>query len=65
MKFDTTGRVLELWTFPKGEDGKERPGELNWLHGIAVDPQGNLYLGDVHGNRAQKFTRMIEDGEGG
>ena len=58
IKFDTAGRVLELWTFPLGKDGKEKPGELNWLHTVAVDAQGNLYLGDVHGNRAQKFIRL-------
>lgn len=56
MKFDTTGRVLQLWTFPKGEDGKEKPGELNWLHAIAVDAQGNLFVGDIKGQRAQKFV---------
>ena len=41
MKFDTSGRVLQLWTLPKGEDGKERPGEVNLLHGIAADADGN------------------------
>jgi len=56
MKFDTTGRVLQLWTFPKGEDGKEKPGELNWLHAVAVDARGNLYVGDIKGQRAQKFV---------
>jgi DNA-binding beta-propeller fold protein YncE len=58
MKFDTSGRVLQLWTFPKGEDGKEKPGELNWLHAIAVDARGNLYVGDVKGKQAQKFVPM-------
>jgi streptogramin lyase len=58
MKFDTTGRVLQLWTFPKGEDGKEEPGELNWLHAIAVDPHGNVFVGDVKGKQAQKFVPM-------
>ncbi len=56
MKFDTTGRVLQLWTFPKGEEGKEKPGELNWLHAVAVDAQGNLFVGDIMGRRAQKFV---------
>ncbi len=58
MKFDTDGKVRELWTFPKGEDGKEKPGELNWVHAIAVDPSGALYLGDINGKRAQRFTRI-------
>jgi hypothetical protein len=58
MKFDTTGRLLQLWTIPKGEDGKEKPGEVNWLHAVAVDAQGNLYVGDVKGKKAQKFVRQ-------
>jgi len=34
-----------------------KPGELDWVHGIGVDAQGNLYLGDIQGQRAQKFVR--------
>lgn len=57
MKFDPSGKVLGLFTFPKAEDGKEKPGEINWIHGIALDSKGNLYLGDIVGKRAQKFVR--------
>lgn len=57
MRLDTAGRVLQLWTFPKGEDGREQPGELNWLHCIALDAKGNLYLGDIKGARLQRFVR--------
>ncbi|MGA2619992.1 MAG: peptidyl-alpha-hydroxyglycine alpha-amidating lyase family protein [Thermoguttaceae bacterium] len=57
MKFDTSGKVLSLWTFPKGKDGKEQPGEVNWLHGIALDAHGNLYAGDIMGRRIQKFVK--------
>ena len=57
MKFDTTGRVLQLWTVPQGRDGQEQPGELNWVHAVAGDAQGNLYAGDILGRRAQKFVR--------
>jgi hypothetical protein len=57
MKFNTEGKVLELHMFPKGNDGQEKPGELNWVHGIAVDGQGNLFLGDITGKRLQKFVR--------
>jgi hypothetical protein len=39
-------------------DGRERPGECNWAHGIAVDSCGNLYVGDIAGRRAQKFVRL-------
>ncbi len=57
MKFDPSGRVLQLWTVPKGKDGQEKPGELNWVHGIAVDSHGNIYATDIMGQRAQKFVR--------
>jgi len=57
MKFNTAGKLLELWTVPKGEDGKEQVGEVNWLHAIAVDSHGDIYVGDIRGARAQKFVR--------
>jgi hypothetical protein len=31
-------------------------GELDWLHGMAVDDSGNLYLGDIKGHKAQRFV---------
>lgn len=55
MKFNTDGKLLQLYTFPKGEDGMEKPGDLNWVHCIAVDSKGNVYLGDIQGKRLQKF----------
>jgi hypothetical protein len=57
VQFNTAGKVLQLWTLPKGEDGCEKPGEVNWLHAIALDRKGNLYLGDIIGRRIQKFVR--------
>jgi hypothetical protein len=36
--------------------GREKPGELDWLHGIALDSKGNVYLGDILGHRVQKFV---------
>jgi sugar lactone lactonase YvrE len=56
MKFNTSGKLLQLWSVPKGEDGKERPGDLNWVHGLAVDSKGNVYAVDVMGRRVQKFV---------
>lgn len=56
MKFNPHGKLLQLWTIPKGEDGKERPGEVNWVHGMAVDSQGDIYVGDIIGKRAQKLV---------
>jgi hypothetical protein len=57
MKFNTEGKLLQLWSVPKAEDGKEQPGECSWVHCIAVDSKGNLYAGDIIGKRAQKFVR--------
>jgi DNA-binding beta-propeller fold protein YncE len=57
-KFDRSGKVLEQWTVPKGQDGKEQPGELNWLHGVAFDSKGNVYAADIKGQRVQKFVRQ-------
>ena len=33
------------------------PGDLNWVHGIALDAKGNIYAGDIKGHRVQKFVR--------
>jgi hypothetical protein len=54
MVFTPDGRVTRLWTFPPGK----RPGELEWVHALAVDRQGNLYAGDIQGRRAQKFLKL-------
>jgi sugar lactone lactonase YvrE len=56
-RFTPAGKLVQLWTVPKGDDGKERPGDLNWVHGMAVDSQGNIYAGDIIGQRVQKFVR--------
>jgi len=56
MKFNTSGKLLQLWSVPKGKDGKEQAGELNWVHGMALDSKGNIYAVDIQGERAQKFV---------
>jgi sugar lactone lactonase YvrE len=58
MRFTLAGKLRQLWTVPKGSDGKEQPGDLNWVHCIAADSKGNLYAGDIYGKRAQKFVRQ-------
>jgi len=57
VKLDTTGKVLEMHTLPKGDDDAEKPGDLNWFHAIALDREGNIYAGDIIGKRVQKFLR--------
>jgi NHL repeat len=54
MVLTPDGRVKRLWMFPKGQ----HPGELEWVHTLAVDSAGTLYLGDIQGKRAQKFLRL-------
>ncbi len=62
MRFDTTGRALELWGFPLAKDGELEPGHLDWMHGMGMDEAGNLYIGDVDEtspvHRLQKFKRL-------
>lgn len=62
IKFDTSGRALELWTFPLSAPGTQVSGQLDWCHGLGVDSQGNLYIGDVADasltHRMQKFIRL-------
>lgn len=49
-------RVLNWWAFPfEPQAAKFKPGVLNWVHAVTVDADGNLFLGDVQGNRIQKF----------
>ncbi len=58
MRFTPDGKLAQLWSIPKATDGKEQPGELNWVHCLALDAQGNIYAGDILGKRAQKFVRQ-------
>jgi hypothetical protein len=58
MKFNTAGKLLQLWTVPKCSDDDPRPGACNMVHGVAVDSKGNLYVGDINGRRVQKFVRQ-------
>ena len=60
VRFDPSGRARQLWAFPKAADGAETPGSLNWLHGVALDSKGNLYLADIMGRRVQKFIRRTD-----
>ena len=57
LKFDTSGKVLQLWTTPLGVEGHTQPGDCVWVHAMAVDSKGNLYAGDILGKRAQKFVK--------
>jgi hypothetical protein len=45
---------------PAARSGTTTPaaGELNWVHAIAEDSHGNLYVGDIIGKRVQKFLKQ-------
>lgn len=61
MRFRTDGRAEALWTFPMGQGTDCAPGELDWVHAVAVDSRGDVYLGDIQGCRAQRFQRLPSD----
>jgi DNA-binding beta-propeller fold protein YncE len=58
MKLNLKGEVLLRAPLRKTAAPPGQAGEVDWVHGIAVDAKGNLYLGDIQGHRVQKFTRQ-------
>jgi len=56
MKLNLKGEVLRRIPLSKTAVPPGKPGELDWVHGIAVDSKGNFYLGDIQGKRAQRFS---------
>ncbi|TWU12902.1 Virginiamycin B lyase [Symmachiella macrocystis] len=69
MRFNTDGRVQQVWSIPLGDIGENKdkpdvsrlkPGEAVGVHCIAQDSQGNLYVGDIYGERAQKFVPVTQ-----
>lgn len=56
MKLSLKGKVLQRIELLKTEVPPGKPGELDWVHAVAFDSKGNLYLGDIQGKRAQKFS---------
>jgi len=69
MRFNQEGRVQQLWSIPLGDIGEDKnnpdvsrlkPGEAVGVHCIAQDSKGNLYVGDIYGERAQKFVPITK-----
>lgn len=65
MRFTPEGLVKQVWAVPLGDIGpdKNNPdtshlkhGETVGVHCIVQDIEGNLYAGDIYGQRAQKFV---------
>lgn len=46
------GTIVDRWsTFGDG------PGQIDWGHGVAVGPDGSVYVADLEGRGVQKFRR--------
>jgi hypothetical protein len=51
VKFSLDGKILARW----GTHGAA-PGQMWGVHQFSTDTEGNLYVAEVYGGRAQKFT---------
>jgi DNA-binding beta-propeller fold protein YncE len=62
VRFDTDGRVQQLWSFARTLPGQQpKAGDVNSVHGIAVAPNGDIYLADLSGRGAVKFSRVASE----
>jgi DNA-binding beta-propeller fold protein YncE len=68
VRFSPDGRVRQTWTIPFGDPKKpkETPkGGAVGVHCIAEDSKGNLYVGDIYSEQAQKFVPVRQPAEPG
>jgi len=56
LQLSPEGKTLLRVPLPYSAAPNATPGAVNWVHCIAVDSHGDLYLGDIQGRRAQKFS---------
>ena len=56
MKLSPNGNVLLRVPLQQTTAAPGKPGEVDWVHTISVDSKGSIYLGDIQGKRAQKFS---------
>jgi peptidylamidoglycolate lyase len=52
LKLDQQGQILDKWASHGNYDG-----QVYWGHAIAVGKDGAVYVGDILGMRAQKFSK--------
>ncbi|NKB36012.1 MAG: hypothetical protein GKR93_02425 [Gammaproteobacteria bacterium] len=55
--FNEAGEIVKEIPLPQGN----LFGQVNWLHAIDIDAEGNIYLSDVVGNHVQKWTVQETD----
>lgn len=60
LRLSPDGRVLQNYGLPFAADGSQVPGETRGAHCMVQDAQGNLYVGDIYTERAQKFVPVAE-----
>lgn len=60
MRFSPDGKVRQVWGIPLGTPGKLKPGDGIGVHCIVEDAHKNLYVGDIYGERAQKFVPVTK-----
>ena len=51
LKLDLTGKILDQWSSFGNYDG-----QIYWGHDLAVGRDGAIYVGDILGQRVQKFV---------
>jgi len=60
LRLSKDGRVLQNYGLPFAAEGSKIPGETRGAHCLVQDSQGNLYVGDIYTERAQKFVPVAE-----
>lgn len=63
MRFSTEGRLNQLWSIPMGDydnPKKTAKGGAVGVHCIVQDHSGNLYVGDIYSEQAQKFVPVTK-----
>ncbi len=57
LHLDTEGKILHEWgTFADGVNNPIGPGTFNEPWGVAIGPDGSVYVTDTWNHRVQKFT---------
>jgi sugar lactone lactonase YvrE len=56
VKFNTEGKALLRVPLEMPSAAGSNPGDVDWVHCIAVDSKGRIYLGDIQGKRVQRFV---------